>query len=55
MNNEPKYEYKLVGAQQINMYLDQGWEPVPDTHEVVTNRSAPDPFVQVYLRRRINE
>lgn len=46
-----KYEYKLVGSRQIDDYLKAGWEPVPHVEPVITNHSAPNPFVQVFLRR----
>ena len=46
-----RYEHKLVMANQIDRYLKQGWEPVPNVEPVITNRSAPDPFVKVFLRR----
>lgn len=45
------YEHKLVMAEQVDAYLEKGWEPVPHVEPVVTNRSAPNPFVKVFLRR----
>ena len=45
------YEHKLVLAVEIEKHLADGWEPVPNTEPVITNRSAPEPFVKVFLRR----
>lgn len=46
------YEHKLVMAERVQEHLDAGWEPVPNVEPVITNRSAPNPFVKVFLRRK---
>lgn len=48
-----RYEHKLVMANQVESYLEKGWEPVPNVEPVITNHSAPSPFVQVFLRRPV--
>jgi hypothetical protein len=44
------YEYKLVYSGQIDKHLSEGWEPVPNTENVVTHNMN-TPMTYVFLRR----